>query len=203
MTREGGRGCCCAAGATPSALRGKERRRRGDISTPLPTRAWLGQVRYAKPGSILRAGGQGNVSRGCAPILLRSPALFSAEDLRGGTRHGTKRAVPHFLVGRCEGTLDSALAQRLVGRAGPENRGMRDCVTPNSIQKPLAGGGKRRPRLPRFRTLTRRAAPVAPAEPLAKANTDPTIPANIPSSPNKEAGTTLRHAAQGSPAEDN
>ena len=137
----------------------EERRRLGDIPDAAP-HAGLAQGRTsdAKPALILRAGGQGNVSRGwCARSLTITPP-FSAERLvRFGDgvsrtrrearstgpfmptlRHGMKGGVQCFPIGRCEGTLGSAPFRRLAELVGFGNTGMRDCATPNSTCLPLA-----------------------------------------------------------------
>jgi hypothetical protein len=71
--------------------------------------------RDAKPSSILRAGGQGNVSGGdCVRSLAIAASMSLLRDWCG-TRHGTKDAAPRFPIGRCEGTLYGALSRRLAG----------------------------------------------------------------------------------------
>jgi hypothetical protein len=109
----------------------------GETLDAAPHGASSGQIREAKPASMLRAGGQGNVSSGllCRSLAIAAPR--SVRDLWGGTRPGTKRADPRFLVRRCAGTPDSAPSRRLAGRVGFGNSGMRDCVTPN-FPRPVA-----------------------------------------------------------------
>jgi hypothetical protein len=50
-----------------------------------------GRTSDAKPALILRAGGQGNVSRGRSPVLSRSPLRVSAERGQRGLEAGQEQ----------------------------------------------------------------------------------------------------------------